>query len=151
MQIGAPFPGRESLASRPFINLFWIGPGIEVNSLDDLCVSYRTPYLRLNKHDTEHHFEPMRKEFEIVNELGLHARPAAQFVRCVVQFKSTITICKGEENISAASILGVLTANLNCGDRVVLEAVGPDEQEALNELGALLLRFRDEEAGAHPT
>ena len=93
----------------------------------------------------------MRKEFEIVNELGLHARPAAEFVRCVVRFKSTITICKGEENFSAASILGVLTANLNCGDRVVLEAVGPDEQEALNELGALLLRFRDEEAGAHPT
>src|ERR1700757_3745207 len=89
----------------------------------------------------------MRKEVEIVNELGLHARPAAQFVRCVVRFKSTITICKGEENFSAASILGVLTANLNCGDRVVLEAVGPDEQEALNELGALLLRFRDEEAG----
>jgi phosphocarrier protein HPr len=98
----------------------------------------------------EHHFEPMRKEFEIVNELGLHARPAAEFVRCVVRFKSTITICKGEENFSAASILGVLTANLNCGDRVILEAVGPDEQEALNELGALLLRFRDEEAGAHP-
>jgi phosphotransferase system HPr-like phosphotransfer protein len=42
----------------------------------------------------------------------------------------------------------VLTANLNCGDRVVLEAVGPDEQEALNELEALLLRLRDEEGGA---
>jgi phosphotransferase system HPr-like phosphotransfer protein len=42
----------------------------------------------------------------------------------------------------------VLSANLNRGDRVVLEAVGPDEQEALNELEALLLRFRDEEGGA---
>jgi phosphocarrier protein HPr len=90
----------------------------------------------------------MRKEFEIVNKLGLHARPAAQFVRCVIRFKSTITICKGEENFSAASIIEVLTANLNCGDRVVLEAVGPDEQEALNELEALLLRLRDEEGGA---
>jgi phosphocarrier protein len=90
----------------------------------------------------------MRKEFEIVNKLGLHARPAAQFVRCVIRLKSTITICKGEENFSAASILEVLTANLNCGDRVVLEAVGPDEQEALNELEVLLLRFRDEEGGA---
>ena len=90
----------------------------------------------------------MRKEFEIVNKLGLHARPAAQFVRCVIRFKSTITICKGEENFSAASIMEVLTANLNHGDRVVLEAVGPDEQEALNELEALLLRLRDEEGGA---
>ncbi len=42
----------------------------------------------------------------------------------------------------------VLSANLDCGDRVVLEAVGPDDQEALNELEALLLRFRDEEGGA---
>ena len=73
----------------------------------------------------------MRKEVEIVNKLGLHARPAAQFVRCVIRFKSTITICKGEENFSADSILEVLSANLNRGDRVVLEAVGPDEQEAL--------------------
>ena len=93
-------------------------------------------------------FSRMRKEVEIVNKLGLHARPAALFVRCVIRFKSTITICKGEENFSAASLLEVLTANLNCGDRVVLEAIGPDEQEALNELEALLLRFRDEEGGA---
>ena len=90
----------------------------------------------------------MRKEVEIVNKLGLHARPAAQFVRCVIRFKSTITICKGEKNFSADSIIEVLSANLNRGDCVVLEAVGPDEQEALDELEALLLRFRDEEIGA---
>jgi phosphotransferase system HPr (HPr) family protein len=87
----------------------------------------------------------MRKEVEIVNKLGLHARPAAQFVRCVIRFKSTITIWKGEENFSAASLLEVLSADLDCGDRVVLEAIG---QEALNQLEALLLRFRDEGGGA---
>ncbi|MGA7901839.1 MAG: HPr family phosphocarrier protein [Terrimicrobiaceae bacterium] len=90
----------------------------------------------------------MRKEIEIVNRLGLHARPAALFVRWVIRFKSTITIWKGEENFSADSVLEVLSANLNRGDRLVLEAVGPDEQEAINELEALLLRFRDEEGGA---
>ena len=63
----------------------------------------------------------MRKEVEIVNKLGLHARPAALFVRCVIRFKSTITIWKGEENFSADSILEVLSANLNRGDRLVLE------------------------------
>ena len=87
----------------------------------------------------------MRKEVEIVNKLGLHARPAALFVRSVIRFKSTITIWKGEEKFSAASLLEVLTANLDCGARIVLEAVGPDEQEALSELEALLLRFRNEE------
>ena len=89
----------------------------------------------------------MRREVEIINKLGLHARPASEFVRCVIRFKSTITICKGEESFSAASILEVLSADLDCGARVVLEAVGPDEQEALNRLEALLLRFRDEEGG----
>ena len=43
----------------------------------------------------------------------------------------------------------MLTANLDCGARVILEAIGPDEQEAINELEALLLRFRDEEGEAY--
>src|SRR3979490_1637837 len=86
---------------------------------------------------------PFELDAQGSQQARLHARPAAQFVRCVIRFKSAITICKGEDNFSAASILEVLSANLNCGDRVLIEA-GPDEQEALNELEALLLRFRDE-------
>jgi phosphocarrier protein HPr len=89
----------------------------------------------------------MRREVEIVNKLGLHARPAAEFVQCVLKFKSKITICKEEESFSAASILEVLSANLDCGARIVIEAAGPDEQEALDGLEALLLGFRDEEGG----
>jgi phosphocarrier protein HPr len=89
----------------------------------------------------------MERELEIVNKLGLHARPAAEFVQCVLKFQSKITILKDEECFSAASILEVLGANLDCGTRVVLEAVGPDEQEALDDLEALLIRFRDEEIG----
>ena len=87
----------------------------------------------------------MRREVEIVNKLGLHARPAALFVRWVSRFRSTITIWKGEEKFSAASLLEVLTANLDCGARVALEAIGSDEREALDKLELLLLGFRDEE------
>ena len=90
----------------------------------------------------------MQREVEIVNKLGLHARPAAEFVQCVIKFQSKITICRDEEYYSAASILEVLSANLDCGTRIVLEAVGPDEQKALDELEVLLLRFRDEEGGS---
>jgi phosphotransferase system HPr-like phosphotransfer protein len=50
---------------------------------------------------------------------------------------------EGQENFSAASLLEVLTANLDYGARVVLEAIGPDEREALNKLELLLLGFRD--------
>src|SRR4029077_1482976 len=69
-------------------------------------------------------FAGMRREVEIVNKLGLHARPAARFVRWASRFKSTITIWRDEEKFSAASLLEVLTANLDCGARVVLEAIG---------------------------
>ena len=59
-----------------------------------------------------------------------------------MKFESRITLCRGEERFSAASILEVVSANLDCGARVVLDAVGPDEQEALSEPEALLQRFR---------
>jgi phosphotransferase system HPr (HPr) family protein len=52
----------------------------------------------------------MRREVEIVNELGLHARPAAEFVRCTMKFKSEITICKGEEHFSALDDLEAISA-----------------------------------------
>ena len=90
----------------------------------------------------------MRREVEIVKKLGLHARPAAEFVRCVIRFKSTITIYKGEESFSTTSILEVLSADLDCAARLILDAIGSDEQEALDSLELLLLRFRDEEDGA---
>ncbi len=83
-----------------------------------------------------------------MNELGLHARPAAEFVRCVQKLKSEVTIRKGDEHFSAASILEVLSANLDCGARVILEAVGPDAEDALDRLENLLMEFkRQEERG----
>lgn len=87
----------------------------------------------------------MRREVKIVNELGLHARPAAEFVRAVQRFKSEITIRKGEEHFVAGSILEVLSANLDCGAVVILEAIGPDAQRALDELEELLEEFRQQE------
>ena len=90
----------------------------------------------------------MRREVEIVNELGLHARPAAEFVRCVLGFHLDVTIRNGEERFAASSILEVLSANLDCGTRIVLEAVGPDEEAVLDRLEHLLTEFRHEEENA---
>ena len=89
----------------------------------------------------------MRREVQIVNELGLHARPAAEFVRCAMRFQSEIVLRRGDDRFSAASILEVLSANLDCGARVVLEAIGPDAEEALDELEKLLAEFRDDVQG----
>lgn len=87
----------------------------------------------------------MRREVQIANELGLHARPAAEFVKCVMRFNSEVTIRKGEERFSAASILEVLSANLDCGARVELEASGPDAEAVLDRLERLLEEFRQDE------
>ena len=87
----------------------------------------------------------MRIEAEILNELGLHARPAAEFVRAVHKFKSTVNIIRGDEVFSGASILEVLSANLDCGTRIIIEANGPDCEAALAKMQALLEDFRDQE------
>lgn len=88
----------------------------------------------------------MRIEVEIVNELGLHARPAAEFVRAANKFKeTTIVLHKDGETFSCTSILDVLSANLDCGAQLALEAHGPQEDEALRVLAALLLEFREQE------
>ena len=87
----------------------------------------------------------MHREVEIVNEMGLHARPAAEFVRCVQRFQSSITIKKEEEHFNAGSILEVLSACLDCGSRITIEAIGPDEEEALAQLAQLLVKFKEED------
>ncbi len=88
----------------------------------------------------------MEKELTILNKLGLHARPAAEFVRCARKFKCTVVIRKDGEEYSAASILDVLSANLDCGSRMIVVAEGPDAQTALDQLTALVEGFgKDEE------
>ncbi len=89
----------------------------------------------------------MRREVEILNELGLHARPAAEFVRAVHTFRCKVTISKGEESYSGSSILEVLSANLDCGSRIILEAIGEDAEVALEHLSQLFVHFREQEEG----
>jgi phosphotransferase system HPr (HPr) family protein len=90
----------------------------------------------------------MERELTILNKLGLHARPAAEFVRCARKFKSTIVIKKEGAEYSAASILDVLSANLDCGSHMMLIADGPDAKTALDELAALIEQFQIQEDGA---
>ena len=87
----------------------------------------------------------MRREVEILNELGLHARPAAEFVRAVRDFDCDVFIIKGDAHFSAGSIMEVLTANLDFGTRITLEATGRDAEKALIRLEALLQEFKTQE------
>ncbi len=78
-------------------------------------------------------------EITIVNELGLHARPAAEFVRRANVFRSDIwIITKSKEKFSALSLIEVMRANLNQGAVATLEAVGLDAAEAVAQLAKLI-------------
>lgn len=86
-----------------------------------------------------------RREVRIVNKLGLHARPAAQFVKRVRSFRSEIWVIKEGKRYSASSLIDILRANLDCGATATLEAYGVDADEALEELQKLLAEFHEKE------
>lgn len=76
----------------------------------------------------------------IVNELGLHARPAAQFVRTASQFTSSIELLRDGSAVNGKSIMGVMMLAAEHGAVVVVRADGPDEVEAVEALVALIQR-----------
>ena len=80
------------------------------------------------------------KKVVIKNSQGLHARPAAMFVRVASKYNATINIQKGEEKVNGKSIMGILTLGVKKGSTVILEAHGDDAQELINELESLLTR-----------
>lgn len=74
----------------------------------------------------------------IKNEVGLHARPAAQFVKTAEKFKSNVRLCKDGIWVNGKSVLGILTLAAEQGSEVILEVNGPDEQIAFKELKGIL-------------
>jgi phosphotransferase system HPr (HPr) family protein len=83
------------------------------------------------------------RQIEIVNQLGLHARPAAEFVRRANAFRSEIWIHAKTGRFSALSLLDVMRANLDCGAVVRVEAIGPDAEEAVERLAQVVRELRD--------
>ncbi|GAC1519831.1 MAG: hypothetical protein NVS2B16_26490 [Chloroflexota bacterium] len=81
------------------------------------------------------------REFEIRNEHGLHARPAALFVQTAAKYSSRVTLrnlTRNGKDVNAKSIMEVLTAGIDQGSRVQVEVEGDDECEALEALANLL-------------
>jgi len=70
----------------------------------------------------------------ITNETGLHARPASVFVSTAAKFKSELMLQKGEKQVNAKSIMGVLSLGITKGTDIIISAQGPDEEEAVNAL-----------------
>jgi phosphotransferase system HPr (HPr) family protein len=83
------------------------------------------------------------RQITIVNELGLHARPAAEFVHAANTFRSDIWLLTARGKFSALSLLDVMRANLDHGAVATLEAIGPDAEEAVKRLEKLVRDMRD--------
>lgn len=74
----------------------------------------------------------------VQNKTGLHARPAALFVQKANQFKSDIHIIKDSKDISAKSIMGVMSLGVGQGSEILIRAQGEDAQQAVDALVELL-------------
>jgi len=73
----------------------------------------------------------------IKNKVGLHARPAALFVREAARFKSAITVRNGEKQANAKSILNIIALEANPGSVITVRAEGEDAEAALHALSTL--------------
>jgi phosphocarrier protein len=74
----------------------------------------------------------------VANLMGLHARPATQFVALSQKFSSDIRLIKGGREFDAKSILSILSAGIKQGTAVELAANGDDEAEAIKQLMDLI-------------
>ena len=78
--------------------------------------------------------------FTVRSELGLHARPAGQFVALAARFRSEISVGRGDEWVDGRSVLSLLSLAASRGTCLRVRAVGEDAAEAVAALGQLLER-----------
>ncbi len=77
-------------------------------------------------------------EFTVERELGLHARPASQFVALAGRFHSVVTVGRDQEWVDGRSVLSLLSLAAGNGTRLRIRAVGVDAVEAVLALGEIL-------------
>ena len=85
------------------------------------------------------------KDLVVTNKLGVHARPAAMFVKVANRFTSEIMVEKDGETVNGKSIMGLMMLAAGPGSKLHVRASGPDASQAVNELEQLLKRKFDED------
>jgi phosphocarrier protein len=89
--------------------------------------------------------QKITKELVIINRLGLHARPAAMFVKVCNKHKSEIWVEKDGEQINGKSIMGLMMLAAGQGSKLKITCEGHDAEKALIEIEGLIQRRFDEE------
>jgi phosphocarrier protein HPr len=87
----------------------------------------------------------MTKDFWVANKLGIHARPAAMFVKTANRFACDIFVEKDGEKVNGKSIMGLMMLAAGPGSKLTVSAQGQDASQALAEIEILIKRKFDEE------
>ncbi len=80
----------------------------------------------------------LNREFVIQNQYGIHARPAALFVKAASRFDSDVFVEKDGNRVSGKSIMGMMTLEASFESRIMLIIEGPDAEAAMAELQVLI-------------
>jgi len=84
------------------------------------------------------HNEAVIRELIISNQSGMHARPAAAFVKMANKFKAEITVTKDGDSVNGKSIMGLMTLAAAKGTRLVIETSGDDAESAADAIQSLI-------------
>jgi phosphocarrier protein len=85
------------------------------------------------------------REIAIVNRLGLHARPAALFVKVASRYRSDVWVKKENEEVNGKSIMGLMMLAAGQGSKLQVRCEGPDAARALDEIEELIkARFNED-------
>src|SRR5881227_4095480 len=82
----------------------------------------------------------MTKELLVINKLGIHARPAAMFVKTANRFACDIFVEKDGEKVNGKSIMGLMMLAAGPGSKLIIHAEGSDASKAIAEIESLLKR-----------
>lgn len=83
----------------------------------------------------------IEQSFTIINNLGIHARAAAKFVKTASKFKSHIQVSRNNRNVNGKSIMGIMMLAAAKGTDITVTAEGDDAENALQAIEALINDF----------
>lgn len=89
--------------------------------------------------------QKVEKDIAVINRLGLHARPAAMFVRIASRYRCEVWVAKDGEEVNGKSIMGLMMLAAGQGSKLHLRCEGPDAEKALTDLEELInARFHED-------
>ena len=89
--------------------------------------------------------DALSRELPIINKRGLHARASAKFVQMVERFNAEVWVTKGSETVGGTSIMGLMMLSAGPGTSIVVSAIGPEAQSAIDAITELVAgKFNEE-------